>query len=176
MKKDDCGLLVLGTLLAALFVIGTVTQAAARVDVNVNIGLPPPYMIPAPPPVVVIPGTYVYAIPDVEVEILFYHGYWYRPYEGRWHRARSYNGPWVYCVPSSVPRALMELPPGHYRVPPGYHHIPYGQVKKNWGKWEREQHWASDRDWREGGHGKPEGRGGEERGKGHEGREHGKGH
>ncbi len=188
MIRSGLGRLVLASFLGTIFVLGGFAKASARVDVNVNIGFPPPFVISAPPPVVVIPGTYVYAIPGIEVDILFYHGYWYRPYEGRWHRARSYNGPWVYCAPASVPRPLIELPPGHYRVPPGHSHIPYGQLKKNWGKWEREQHWASDRDWREGhrgnfaGRDEDRGRGPEDRGRGPEDRNgkghggHGKGH
>lgn len=175
MGKSRYGEFVLTTLLGMLFVIGGFTEAAARVDVNINIGTPPPFVIPSPPPMVVIPGTYVYAVPGIEVDILFFHGYWYRPYEGRWHRAKSYNGPWAYCAPSSVPRALVELPPDYRRIPPGHQHIPYGQLKKNWGKWERERYWASDRDWREGRHGKPENKGGYERGRGHEEHE-GKGH
>ncbi len=184
---------ILTALFGALLTVSGITEAMAGVEVNVNIGAPPVLvtpapppvvvapasppvlMMPAPPPVVVIPGTYVYAVPDVEVNILFYHDYWYRPYEGRWYRARSYNGPWAYLAPSRVPRALIELPPDHHMIPPGYRHIPYGQMKKNWPKWERERYWASDKDWREGWHGKSEGRGNGARDKGHDEHE-GKGH
>jgi hypothetical protein len=188
MQKSICGLLVLAALLGALFAPGE-TKAATDVQVNINIGPPPVYVVPAPPPVVVIPRTYVYVVPDIEVNILFFHGYWFRPHEGHWFRARSYNGPWTYLPPKKVPRVLVELPPHYRNVPPGYSHIPYGQVKKNWGKWERERHWDKDKQWREGwqgkpeGHGKPEekgkpesrgkpeGKGGEERGKGHGGQD-----
>jgi hypothetical protein len=106
-----------------------------------------------PPPVFLsYPEQYVYTIPDIAVEILFHQGYWYRPYEGRWYRAKSYNGPWVYIDPPKVPRALFDLPPDYRWVPPGHRKIPYGQLKKNWGKWERERYWERDERWREGRH------------------------
>ena len=62
---------------------------------------------------VVIPGTYIYAVPDIDVEILFYQGYWYRPHEGHWFRSKSYNGPWAYLDSHRVPRALFDLPPDY---------------------------------------------------------------
>jgi hypothetical protein len=135
-----------------LMSMGYSNTALAEVKVNVGIKVPPPppFMIPAPPPVVVIPRTYVYAVPDIEVDILFYHGYWYRPHQGHWYRARSYNGPWVYLSPRSVPRPLIELPPDYHRVPHGYRRIPHGDLKKNWSGWERQRHWDRDREWREG--------------------------
>ena len=125
--------------------------SAAEVNVNIGVFAPPPvYRAPAPPPVIVIPGTYVYRVPDIEVEILFYHGYWYRPYEGRWYRGSSYNGPWAYIAPPRVPRVIVELPPDYRRIPPGHTRIPYGQLKKNWRGWERDRYWENDREWREG--------------------------
>ena len=75
MKRSSHGRLALTALLGTLIVLAAFTDASARVDVNVNIGLPPPFVVSAPPPVVVIPGTYVYAVPDIDVEILFFQGY-----------------------------------------------------------------------------------------------------
>lgn len=150
-------------------------MAATNVDAAVRIPPPPPFLIPAPPPVVVIPRTYVYAVPDIEVDILFYHGYWYRPHDGRWYRSRSYNGPWAYLSPKSVPRPLIELPPGHRRIPQGYHRIPHGDLKKNWSGWERRRHWERDREWREGWHERQEERERHDREKGGHGRGQGRG-
>jgi len=140
-------------------------EAVAGVQSDVNVGPPPEYVLPIPPPMSVIPGTYVYVVPDIGVDILFFHGYWYRPYGGRWYWAQSYNGPWVYLAPARVPRVFLELPPGYRRLPPGYHRIPYAELHSNWGRWEREQYWDRNREWREGWRGRPEGRGGDERGK-----------
>ena len=148
MRKGICGISVLALLLGALFAPGGTKEATAAVGININIGPPPRYVIPAPPPVVVIPGTYVYAVPDIDVDILFYQGYWYRPHQGYWFRARSYNGPWVYLAPPQVPRVLIELPPDYRRPPPGYRRIPYGQFKKNWGAWDRQRYWDRDKEWR----------------------------
>ena len=119
------------------------TRGSGEVNVNIGIGvpLPPPVVISAPPPVVVIPQTYVYFVPDIEVDILFYHGNWYRPHQGRWYRATSYGGPWVHIEHARVPRVLTHLPPNYRHVPPGYERIPHGQLKKNWRTWEKDKHW-----------------------------------
>ena len=137
----------------------------AQVSVGVRIGPPPPYRIPAPPQVVVIPGTYVYMVPDIDADMFFYGGYWYRLYEGRWFSAGAYNGPWVYAPDPRVPRPLLQLPPDYRRIPPGWRRIPYGQLRKNWAGWERNHYWEKDRDWKAGWHGRPEGR--PEEGRGH---------
>ncbi|MGA2527359.1 MAG: hypothetical protein ABSF79_12220, partial [Smithellaceae bacterium] len=62
----------------------------------VSIALPPPIVFAAPPELVVIPETNVYAVPDVDVDIFFYSGWWWRPWEGRWYRSRNYNSGWGY--------------------------------------------------------------------------------
>ena len=136
-----------------LVLIGLSVESTAGVSVNVGIFAPPPvFRIHTPPPMIVIPGTYIYTIPDIDVEILFYQGYWYRPHEGRWYRSRSYNGPWGYIDSPRVPRALYNLPPEYYRVPPGHERIPYDHFRGNWGRWERERYWDRDERWREGRH------------------------
>jgi hypothetical protein len=125
--------------------IGMGYSSGAIAEVNINVGInvppPPPLVIHAPPPVFVIPGTYVYFAPEVDVDIFFYHGYWYRPYRGYWYRSGSYNGKWVYIAPKKVPPPLLNLPPDFRHVPPGHQHIPYGQLKKNWRTWEKEKYW-----------------------------------
>lgn len=159
-----------------LVIMGTVlsTQGYTEVQVNVGIFAPPPaYVVQAPPPVYVIPGTYVYLAPDIPVQILFYHGHWYRPFEGRWYRASSYNGPWAYLSPAHIPHAIMKLPPHYHKIPPGHQKIPYGQLKKNWSKWEKEKHWHKNKGWKEGKHDGPYDKNGN--GKGNGGKGKGKG-
>lgn len=108
-------------------------------------GLPVPplprLVVPAPPPVVLVPGTYVYVAPDVDDDLVFYQGFWYRPYGGGWYRATHYNGPWGFVAIERTPRVLINLPPGYRSVPPGHQRIPYGQLKKNWRTWEHTKHW-----------------------------------
>jgi hypothetical protein len=106
---------------------------------------PPPYAMQAPPEVVPVPGTYVYFVPGVNVDILFYHGSWYRAHGGRWFQARSYNGPWVHIGPRRVPRAIVTLPRDYRRVPPGFHPVPHGELERNWQRWEHERHWDAHR-------------------------------
>ena len=135
-----------GTLFAGIVILTLINcppSSIAEVDINIgiNVGPPPPVVIPVPPAVIVIPGTYVYVAPDVEVDILFYHGYWYRPHEGRWYRATVYNGPWIFVEPARVPGVLLHLPSDYHHLPPGHARIPYGQLKKNWKTWEKERHW-----------------------------------
>lgn len=142
--------LVLAVTVSAFLTVNVEKDAMAGVQVGVNIGLPSPFVFPAPPPVVVIPGTYVYMVPDIEADILFYHGHWYRPHGGRWFRARSYDGPWVHVGHSHVPRPLIKLPPHYRSVPHGHHRIPHEHLKANWGKWERQKHWHKDNVWRTG--------------------------
>ncbi len=102
---------------------------------------PPEYSIPAPPDVVLIPGTYVYFVPGIDADILFYHGLWYRRFGGRWYAARFYNGPWAFVPGPRVPRAVIALPPGWRRVPPGYRPIPHRELERNWERWERDRYW-----------------------------------
>ena len=124
------------------FVPGHPSESAAGVNVNVGIGVSlPPLVFHTPPPVFVIPGTYVYYAPDAEVDVFFYHGYWYRPHRGYWYRASGYNGPWGRIAVSRVPRVLIDVPPDFRHVPPGHQRIPYGQLKKDWRRWEREHYW-----------------------------------
>jgi len=168
---------VLSILLGGSVCFGAMNDSIAGVninigtpDLNIAIGTPPPVVIQSPPPMAVIPGSYVYMAPSVGADILFYHGQWYRPHEGHWFSASSYNGPWTHVASARVPRAILELPPDYRRLPPGHRPIPYEHVKGNWKKWERDQRWHKDKGWQEGRR-----RGHEEVGREHEDRgRHGK--
>lgn len=139
MKKITSCLSVIGALLLVL--TGSVTQSEAEVNVSVGINLPL-FRFSAPPEVVVIPGTYVYMVPDIEVDVLFFQGYWWRPYEGRWYRSRDYKGQWSYVKPWRIPRGLKALPQDYrHRLSPGYERIHHGDVQRHWKKWEREKYW-----------------------------------
>lgn len=128
----------------------------ARAGINVNIGInlsPPAYVIHEPPPVDVIPGSYVYFVPGIGVDILFYHGYWYRPYEGRWYRGRGYNGPWYHVAAHRVPSVVLHLPPDYRHARHAYRSIPYERMRRNWRRWEKERYWDRREAGRNGGHG-----------------------
>ena len=148
MKK-----LLFGTMLLALVIIVPI-PTMARVNVNVSIALPPPIVFAAPPEVIVLPETYVYVVPDVDVDIFFYNGWWWRPWEGRWYRSRSYNSGWAYY--KSVPSFYAGIPSGwrnDYRDHRwggrqwNYQRIPHQQVQQNWNSWEKTRHWEKQGTW-----------------------------
>jgi len=148
--RKSC-LLVIGALLLVL--AGSAAQSEARVSVNIGINLPA-IRFEAPPDVVVIPGTYVYMVPDIDVDVLFFQGYWWRPYEGHWYRSRNYKGSWRYVEPRRIPSGLRELPPDYrHRLSPEYERVAQRDVQRNWKKWEKERHWDRHGDQSRGGHG-----------------------
>jgi len=148
MKK-----LFFGTLLLAL-VIAVPIPTMARIDVNVRIALPPPIVFAAPPTLIVLPETYVYVVPDIDVDIFFYNGWWWRLWEGRWYRSRYYNSRWAYY--QSVPAFYTGIPSswrndyrdhrwkGHQW---NYQRIPQQQVQQNWRGWEKNRHWEKQNTW-----------------------------
>ena len=140
MKKKGFTLLIMAAVVWGSALLPRTGYAGVNVNVGVNIPLPP-FVFPAPPPVFVVPGTYVYAVPDIEIDVLFYQGYWYRPYRDYWYRSRSYNGPWRHIDRKRIPGALFKLPPDYRHIPPDHQRIPYGQMKKNWRTWERDRYW-----------------------------------
>ncbi len=92
MKK-----LLFGTiLLAGLIVFPIMSMAQVNVQVKVPVPLPPPIPFVGPPNVVVLPGTDVYAVPDVKEEIFFRQGWWWRPWGGHWYRSKYYDRGWAY--------------------------------------------------------------------------------
>ncbi len=107
----------------------------------------PKLFIPAPPPLVVIPGTYAYVVPDIEVDVIFHSGFWYRPFSGSWYRSGHYNGPWVIIAPPLIPAPILKLPPNVHVLRPGFVRIPHGHVIKNWNAWERDKYWEK-RSWK----------------------------
>jgi hypothetical protein len=148
MKK-----LFFGTMLLALVIAGPI-PTKAEVDINVSIGLPPPIVFAAPPELIVLPETYVYVSPDVGVDLFFWNGWWWRPYEGRWYRSNYYDRGWVYY--RSVPGFYFDVDPGwrgYYRErnwyghPWNYQRIPHHQIQQNWRGWEKNRYWEKQQTW-----------------------------
>ncbi len=125
--------------IASLLFLGFSGQSMARVDIHVNVPPPPVFTFSGPPELVLIPGTYAYYDPDVDFNLFFYGGYWYRPYRGYWYRSVSYEGPWVYI--GSPPPVLVNLPPDYRIVTRGYRHIPYWELRRNWRTWQANRYW-----------------------------------
>ena len=148
MKK-----ILFGTILLALVIVVPMPTMAG-VDVHVSIPLPPLIVFAAPPEVVVLPETNVYVVPDLGVDIFFYSGWWWRPWEGRWYRSRNYGSGWGYY--RKVPSFYRGIPSGwrnDYREHRwkghqwNYQRIPHQQVQRNWGNWKKNRHWEKQNTW-----------------------------
>jgi len=144
---------LLGTMLLALICVFPVPSTAG-VNVRVGISLPPIIAFSGSPEVVVIPNTYVYAVPDVGVDIFFYNGYWWRPWEGRWYRSRHYNSGWSHY--RRTPNFYSHVPSGwrnNYRDRRwngqqwNHQRIPQQQLQQNWRTWEKNKHWERNNSW-----------------------------
>jgi len=130
------------------------TKAELRVDVNIGIPQPPAIIFASPPQLIVLPETYVYVAPDVDYDIFYYNGWWWRPWEGRWYRSRDYKSGWSHH--NSVPSFYSEIPPGwrnDYRKNRWKGHqwdhqrIPHQQVQQNWRGWKEDKHWEKQQHW-----------------------------
>ncbi len=137
-------------LLALVCTFPLPAMAEVHVGIGIGIGLPPPIVFGGPPELVVLPGSNVYVAPDVEADIFFYNGWWWRPWEGRWYRSRSYDSGWGYY--RHVPYFYRHFPRDwdwrrDYREHRwhgrewNYERMHYDHVQRNWRGWERSRHW-----------------------------------
>ena len=143
MKK-----LLLATILLAMVLV-VPTPAMAGTNINIGISLPPPIVFDEPPDVIVMPDTYdVYVVPDIDVEMFFWNGWWWRPWEGGWYRSHYYDRGWAYY--NHVPGFYYDVNPGwrgYYRGHNWYGHrwnyerIPHRQLHQNWKSWQNNRHW-----------------------------------
>jgi len=120
----------------------------------IEASLPPPIPFAAPPEMVVIPETYVYVAPDIAVDLFFWGGWWWRPWEGRWYRSHYYNRDWSYY--NSVPSFYFDVDPGwrgYYRDRNWYGHrwdyerIPNQRLQQNWRSWQNDRRWERRGTW-----------------------------
>lgn len=146
-------LLLASVLVASLIAVSV--PAAAEVGISIGIALPPLITFAAPPEVIVIPDTDdVYVIPDLDVDIFFWNGWWWRPWEGRWYRSRYYDRGWVYY--RNVPSFYYDVDPrwrGYYRDHDWYGHrwqyerIPNRRLQRNWRNWHDSRRWERRETW-----------------------------
>jgi hypothetical protein len=155
MDKGGCKMnkLLFGKILLAILLLSP-SPAQAGVNVGISVSLPPLIVFAAPPEVVVIPETYVYAVPDMDVDIYFYNGWWWRPWEGHWYRSRHYDSGWAYY--QRVPSFYRGIPSGwrnDYRAHRwgghqwNYQRIPHHQMQRNWSSWQKNRHWEKQQTW-----------------------------
>ena len=149
MKK-----LFLGTIFLALSIMIS-NSTMAQVNINIQIPLPPLITFSAPPDVIVMPDTNnVYVVPDINVDLFFWGGWWWRPWEGRWYRSHYYDRGWAYY--NHAPSFYFDVDPHwreHYREHNWYGHhwnyerIPDKRLQQNWKSWNNNRYWERQRTW-----------------------------
>ena len=102
-----------------LMVIGVPTSTAANSQAVISIQ--PEYLV-------LIYNTGVHFVPNVQADIFYYQGNWFRRYDREWARARSYRGPWINIDTISVPGILIELPLDHRTAFDSYGQVPYRYI------------------------------------------------
>jgi hypothetical protein len=136
------------------FLMAFPMAALAQVNVRVDIAAPAPILFAGPPELVVIPGTYVYVVPDLAEDLYFYNGWWWRFWNGRWFRSRYYDSGWIYY--DRVPVFYSQVSPywrNYYHEHRwkgrewNYQRIPYEHLQRNWGGWERSKYWEYQQSW-----------------------------
>ncbi len=148
--------LVLGAILLGLIiVVPNPTMAAVDIHIGIPLPPPPPIAFSKPPEVIALPDTNnVYVAPDVDVDLFFWNGWWWRPLNGRWYRSRHYDRAWVYY--DNVPRFYFDVDPGwrgYYRShqwhghPWHYGRIPDKRLQEHWKSWQKDGHWEKHGNW-----------------------------
>lgn len=106
---------------ASVALLGAATPAKAATSVGIDIHVGDPYRgaslhFESAPPMVMVPDSRVYYVrgDDFDSDLYRYGRYWYFVEEGRWYRANTYRGPFYMVRVTSVPRAVLRVPP-HYR-------------------------------------------------------------
>jgi hypothetical protein len=125
------------------------------VGVGVRVGTPLPHIVLAgPPDVIVIPGTYVYVVPDLDADLYFYSGWWWYLWEGSWYRSRYYDSGWIRY--RSVPSFYRTIPRDWRRYYSGrnwegyswnYQRIPERELRSNWKSWSSRRYWEKQKNW-----------------------------
>jgi hypothetical protein len=109
--------LALGTIVLAL---SAGPAAAIDINVGVNIAVPPPPVLLAPPALVVVPGTPVQHVPSASFNLFAYQGRYYSFHNDTWFVAAGPRAPWSVVAIEAVPVPVRAVPVKHYKIPPGH--------------------------------------------------------
>ena len=106
-KVTRMALIGMGMLLGAISTDGVfATPARAEVNINVNIGAPPPVVVVERPTMLYLPEPAVYVAVGVPYDIFFMSGRYYYFHGNNWFWAAGYGGPWVHVKHQSLPPGL----------------------------------------------------------------------
>jgi hypothetical protein len=142
--------------LAGLLFVTEAAQAS-NVDVNINLGAPPPVVVRevAPqqrtviiedvPDFVYPPALGFYVAVGTPHDLFFFGGNYYLFREGRWHRGYDYNGPWTVIREKNVPYGLRK-----HRFETIHQHRDreYATYQREHDRY-RGKHFRPDREWQE---------------------------
>jgi len=105
---------IIAACLALLLTMGLETaKASASVSISLRIGdryRGPRLAFVEQPDVVVIPGTRVYYIDNVDYDLYRYGDSWYYYYDGGWYRSYDYDGPFYFISYQTVPSPIRVIP------------------------------------------------------------------
>ena len=96
---------LLAVMLAAVIMLSSRT-AGSEVNVNINIGVPPPVVVEAPPVMLFLGQPGLYVAVGIGYDIYYMSGRYYYFHDGHWFRGPGYGGPWVYVQDRSLPPGL----------------------------------------------------------------------
>jgi hypothetical protein len=94
----------LGFLLAVMLLHALLpASASGQVNVNINVGSPPPVVLHAAPRMIFLPEPGVHVLVGAPYDIYFIDKRYYYYHDTHWFWASGYDGPWV---------VVQRLPPG----------------------------------------------------------------
>ena len=129
MNKMICGILGLTMITAGIYPVGVTVEAAVKVNVEVNLG-PPVIMVDEPPEIVFVPGLGIYFVPNLEMEIFFYRGFWWSRRGNYWYSSRYYRSGWKIASDREVPGPVFRVPRDYRERFGRERHIRYQDWKK----------------------------------------------
>ena len=91
MMTTRCGVLLGLILSVGLFAL----PGHAQVNINVQIGQPPPVVVYSPPAMVLMPEPQMYVAVGVPYDLFFVSGRYYYFDDGDWFWGPGYAGPWL---------------------------------------------------------------------------------
>ena len=85
------------------------SPAQAQLNVNVNIGAPPPVIVHSPPTMVFLTEPGLYVATGISHDIYFVSGRYFYFHGDNWFWASAYDGPWVFVVHENLPPGLRKF-------------------------------------------------------------------